>query len=332
VEFRSLLPGELEAWFDHCALVFDPYSDLDASRQYFMHHWYNDPLRDRHAIFVAVHLGEIVSTVRVFHRQIYLAGEEFTMGGIGEVSTKAPYRRQGLSGKLLEMAIDYMRAEGLDFSMLGTGTPRHYARYGWQQVPTYWQRAEVSPLRSPLVKVINLQEPVELGQIRSLYHQYASQFNGSIVRHHCAYWHDWVRIEIQQGWIPQGLGRGWVLREGEEVIAYLVVAKDAQRNQIFIRDFACRGDMAEIAQSFRQLAQHAVWSLYGDRSAQVIFPGVIHSDFPVTWEKRDGLMVRVNNKSLWERLPEKDASALFHGGDAATYSGSRLVVWGIDDF
>jgi len=45
------------------------------------------------------------------------------MGGIGEVSTKAAYRRQGLSGKLLEMSVAYMEAEDLDFSMLGTGTP-----------------------------------------------------------------------------------------------------------------------------------------------------------------------------------------------------------------
>ncbi len=329
IEFRTLLSSELEAWFDHCALVFNQYQDLDATRQYFMNHWHNDPWRDRHAIFVAVDSGEIVSTVRVFDRRIYLAGEEFTMGGIGEVSTKVAYRRQGLSGKLLEMSIAYMEAEGLDFSMLGTGTPKHYSRYGWEPVPTYWQRAEIHPVKSPCARLINFQEPGELLEIMELYHWYAQKCNGTIIRNHWEYWQKWVQCEVMRGWIPQQIGRGWVLREDGEITAYLVVSKDINRSDIYVQDFACRGD---VGHSFRQLVQHAVWSLNVDQPAQVVFPAVIDSDFPVEWDRRDGLMVRLNNKELWRSLPEKNLNDLFHGGNTATYGASKLVMWGIDDF
>ena len=329
IQFRTLLSSELENWFDHVALVFDQYRDLEASRQYFMNHWYNDPWRDRHSVFVAVDGDEIVSTVRVFQRSIYLAGNQYTMGGIGEVSTKEAYRRQGISGKLLQMAIEHMEAERLDFSMLGTGTHRHYARYGWEQVDEYWQKAVVSPRKNSKVKLINLQEPSELRQIGELYHEYSSQFNGAIVRDHFDYWRDWIMTEVLRGWIPNQVGRGWGLEEKGEIIAYLIVAKGLNDDLIRVQDFACRGDAGP---SFRKLIRHAVASLCGDEPAEAVFPAVIASDFPVEWNVGHSLMIRINNQDLWGELPEENLSDLFHGGKDATYGASKLLRWSIDGF
>ena len=126
----------MNAWFDHCALVFNQYNHFEASRQYFMNHWYNDlggapgNLRGSGRRGNPEY-GSCVSPPHLPSRQV------FTMGGIGEVSTKEPYRRRGLSGRLLEMAIDYMEAEGMDFSMLFTGSPRHYSRFGWEEATVY---------------------------------------------------------------------------------------------------------------------------------------------------------------------------------------------------
>ena len=72
MEFRSLQSEEIDAWFDHVASVFT------VGRQYFMNHWYNDPWQDLEGIRVAVDDGKIVSTVRVFVRQMYLHGEPVT--------------------------------------------------------------------------------------------------------------------------------------------------------------------------------------------------------------------------------------------------------------
>ncbi|NLY30215.1 MAG: GNAT family N-acetyltransferase [Firmicutes bacterium] len=329
VEFRALKASEMDAWFDHCALVFDQHNDLEASRQYFMNHWYNDPWRERHGILVAVEDGEILSTVRVFHRRIYLAGEIFSMGGIGEVSTKEPYRRQGLSGKLLEMAIEYMKREDMDFSILATGSPRHYSRFGWEEVATYWKQAEIQPLRCGDIRLMNLQDPWELQQSMNLYHMYSCRFNGAIVRDRWDYWQDWVRTEVTRGWFAQGRGRGWVMMEAGELKAYLAAATDAGKDILIVNDFACREDEAD---SFRKLIQHAAWSLGNGESVKVVFPAAVASDFPTKLEARQGLMVRLNNKELWDRLPGSSISELFHGISGGDPTTSKLVSWGIDGY
>ena len=110
VEFRTLRREELNQWFDHCAQVFTQGEYTDRMRLYFMRHWYNDSRRRLSGIQVAVVDGEIASTIRVFLRNVYLQGRITAMGGIGEVSTKPQFRRQGLSSKLLEMSIAYMES------------------------------------------------------------------------------------------------------------------------------------------------------------------------------------------------------------------------------
>ena len=329
VEFRALKASEMDAWFDHCALVFNQHNDLEASRQYFMNHWYNDPWRKLRGILVAVEAGEILSTVRVFHRRIYLGGEIFTMGGIGEVSTKEPYRRRGLSGKLLEMAIDYMESEDMDFSMLATGSPRHYSRFGWEEVITYWKQAEIQPLRCKDIRLLNLWDSQELQQVMNLYHLYSCRLNGPIVRDRRDYWQDWVRTEITRGWFAQGRGRGWVLLEAGEIKAYLVAAKDAGKDILIVNDFACREDEAD---SFRKLIQHAAWSLGDGKPLPAAYPAAVAADFPAKLEVKQGLMIRVNNRRLRDRLPQTNVSELFHGNSKGDCGTSKLVSWGIDDY
>lgn len=71
VEIRSLKETELEIWFDHLDTVFET-----TPRNYFVNHWNSDPLRDIEGIRVAIDKknGKIVSTVRVFIREIYIQG------------------------------------------------------------------------------------------------------------------------------------------------------------------------------------------------------------------------------------------------------------------
>ena len=87
MEFRRLRPEELEDWFTHLVSVF-ALGSSKGGREYFLRHWENDPWKNLEDIFVAVEAGQILSTVRIMPRRIFLAGEEVTMGGIGEVSTK----------------------------------------------------------------------------------------------------------------------------------------------------------------------------------------------------------------------------------------------------
>jgi hypothetical protein len=87
MELRTLRPEELDAWLDFVHRVFN------VPRAYCARHWHNDPWRSCEGIRVAVDRGQILSTVRVFRRRIYLGGVPVTMGGIGEVSTDPAYQR-----------------------------------------------------------------------------------------------------------------------------------------------------------------------------------------------------------------------------------------------
>ncbi|KAL6058081.1 putative acetyltransferase [Balamuthia mandrillaris] len=145
-EFRSLGEEELEVWFDHLAFVF-----TQTPRNYFVSHWYNDPWRTVDGIFVAVDKNArdnkvvIASTVRVYCRKVYVRGTTFSMGGIGEVSTKPQYRSMGLASALLQKASTWMQHTGMVLGSLHTSNAiPFYKSLGWQSVPTV---VHVYPLR-----------------------------------------------------------------------------------------------------------------------------------------------------------------------------------------
>ncbi|UJR12015.1 hypothetical protein I4U23_016193 [Adineta vaga] len=85
----------------------------------------------------AWHNDKLVSTV--FIRRLILRSNEdnleYLCGGICDVATIPEYRRQGLSRRLLTMAIDKMeKSNAFDLSMLGTGIHNHYTTLGWEQM------------------------------------------------------------------------------------------------------------------------------------------------------------------------------------------------------
>lgn len=319
-EFRSLLWDELDKWFDHCAGVFSSSEgrSYDEMRRYFMNHWYNDSARKLDGIFVAVANGQIVSTVRVFHRYIYLNGRIVAMGGIGEVSTKPEHRRQGLSGRLLEMAIEYMTSCGMVISSLGTGVPQHYARYGWEPVARFVSQAEVGAKHDSAIRLLDWDDPKELHQVISCYDNYAVQFNGTLVRDE-GYWQKWIRTEA---------GRAWVLREGGDVVAYLMAKRSSNPSELIVQDFGAKKNDAD---SFGRLVSHAV-SSFGQEHMSVFFPAAIRSGLGgVQTHREDGKMIRLVGDSLADLVKQVSLEELVHQG-SVTPESTRLLIPQIDGF
>lgn len=317
-EFRSLRWEELPEWFDHCASVFAGERTFDDMRQYFMNHWYNDSNRKLDGIFVAVADGRIVSTVRVFHRYMYLNGTMVSMGGIGEVSTQPEHRRKGLSSRLLEMAIRYMESSGMVISALGTGVPQHYARFGWETVPRFICEAEVEAKPDSEVRLLDWDDPQELHQVISCYDDYAVQFSGMLVRDE-GYWHKWVRTEA---------GRAWILKEGSEVIAYLMVKQQNDPAVLLIQDFAAKRAESDC---FRRLVGHAV-SSYALERAKIIYQGAIQSGLDGVQIRRDeGKMYRPVGDFLNHLLKETTIAELMHRGPVALET-TRYMMAPIDNF
>lgn len=173
--FRSIKPDEVETWARLCGDGFEE------DWQYFYNHYANDPWADNQGVFVADDGGKLVSSVRVFRREVYINGSRVTMGGIGEVTTLREYRGKGLSTKLLNMAASYMETTGLDLSFLFTGTNHHYAHVGWFTLP---RRRVKTPILSCATDGYSLRMATreDIPTLSALHDNFAPRFNGVVVR------------------------------------------------------------------------------------------------------------------------------------------------------
>lgn len=199
VEFRSLHAEELDSWLDHCIFVFNKGVPSAGFRSYFRNHYVNDPWLKTEDILVAVEDGKILSTVRVFHRRIYMLGEEISMGGIGEVSTKPEYQRRGLSSQLLRLAVERMQERGFAVSWLSGILHDFYGKHGWQSVERRFVEAPLaaSAVTVPNPNVRKVDFELDLPKLMELYASTASAWIGALVRSHPDYWSKWVRCEAQ---------------------------------------------------------------------------------------------------------------------------------------
>lgn len=99
--------------------------------------------------------GRLVSAVDLFMRPVRgVDGTPTKMAGVGSVATLEEARKQGLSGRLLDRALEVMSAEGCHWSHLFTGTHHHYRRYGWFDAPL---RTRFGDLRSDLGSPIEVE-------------------------------------------------------------------------------------------------------------------------------------------------------------------------------
>lgn len=229
IEFRSLKESEIDAWLDHCMIVFNKGEYSEGYRNYFRNHLMNDPWRNLDDILIAVDGDRIVSTVRIFNRKVYMFGAKLRMGGIGEVSTQPSYERIGLSSALLHLAIKKMEENGVHISMLGASVVDFYQRLGWQNygrrliwatVPTPFEQSGliVRPVRW---------EPEEKQALMQLYAHYSKKWNGPIVRDHPDYWKNWVTCEAKELLVAEN--------EKGEIVGY--IAYQVDQKKVRIREF-----------------------------------------------------------------------------------------------
>jgi predicted N-acetyltransferase YhbS len=194
-KIESLAPDDFEKWVEHCGAVFE-----DTGCDYFRRHFMADPDRSYESTFLVKDRGEIVSTVRVFHRRIWLGGKALKMGGIGEVSTKPSHRSLGLSGRLLNASINYMEINGFDISLLGTSLSGHYSKHGYVTVNECWKTLIADNGVNESYDFRSL-TPADYPAMSALYDKYAPLYNLTMVRS-MEYWNSWCRGEMKN---PVGL-------------------------------------------------------------------------------------------------------------------------------
>lgn len=142
VEYRAMRAGEEEA-------VLALWSEVwREGRPYFERYFTGDGFRHPEHTTIAVEDGgQVISAVHVCLRDLRGAdGCARRVGCIANVATRKEARRQGHSGRLLELAIERMEAEGCAASLLYSGVNRHYARYGWRALPTPFRQGFINHL------------------------------------------------------------------------------------------------------------------------------------------------------------------------------------------
>lgn len=321
MEIRSLKFEEMDAWFDHCMYAFNEGEYDNDYRQEFVNHWQNDPWRDLDSILVAVGDDVIMSTVRVFHRNICLFGEEVSMGGIGEVCTKPAYRGKGLSTILLKSAIRLMEMQKVRISMLSTGLYSFYGRLGWKENTLFWKTADLTDeyRLSSNIRPVDIEKDFE--QLMKIHKEYNSRLNGPVVRNNEFYWKNWVRGEQKHGLL-------WEDDNGR-VTAYIFGAEEG--DALTVLEF---GALYGYENVFDRMVSHS-GTLLDKKVSKVDFPAVIKSSFAgekAVASKPYMLRLVTPFKANEVFIDSTDKLIETIHGDKGCCPDSSFVFWRVDGF
>jgi predicted GNAT family N-acyltransferase len=148
---------ELRRWAEFCASVFAD-KNPPPPAAYFERHYKNDPLARLDWIRIVLWNDQIVSSCRIFHRDVSLGcatsiadtttttASSVHAGGIGEVCTSKQHRHRGLSKLLLQDSLSIMKSSGFVLSFLHAA-PGFFPFYerggGYSSTKSEWSLARI---------------------------------------------------------------------------------------------------------------------------------------------------------------------------------------------
>ena len=130
--------------------------------------------------------GRLVADVRTIPMARRINGSATLFGAIGPVACLSSYRRQGHVGRLLRLALERMREQGIPLSGLFTPHDALYARFGWERSEArkqYYMRP--SDIRLRIKGAPGTIEGVAADdwfRLDAIYRQYAGPRNGPLHR------------------------------------------------------------------------------------------------------------------------------------------------------
>ena len=131
MEIRGVREPELMEMIDLQCQVFRP-DGHERYRQYVR----TDPSYRYDQSRVVVVNGQIVSTLRVWEREMRIGSIAVPMGGIGGVGTHPDHQGVGYATALMKDTITYMRTVGYEVGVLFSAIPcAFYRKLGWASVP-----------------------------------------------------------------------------------------------------------------------------------------------------------------------------------------------------
>jgi predicted acetyltransferase len=177
---RGCLSGEeLRAVVDLLDRAFEK-----TPREYFERHVLRDATLSLEDTRVLLRDGEIVSSVQIYPRTMWVENRKIRFGGIGNVGTEPEARKQGLASLLMRDALERMRERGYPLSVLTTDINPYYEKFGYRtvvrEVLTFTEIPVVGNARS-------FDRARDLEDVMGIYGQYNAGSIGPEVRDE-AYW------------------------------------------------------------------------------------------------------------------------------------------------
>ena len=186
MEIRDVRESELAEMIDLQCRVFRP----DGHERY-SQYVRTDPSYRHDQSRVVVVDGRIVSTLRVWEREMRIGSIAVPMGGIGGVGTHPDHRDAGYATVLMKDTVAYMRTVGYDVGVLFSAIPcAFYRKLGWASVPLAGfrvTRRQSVGLEETEWQTEPFDEERDLEPSIALYDTYNAQQSGSLVRTR-SYW------------------------------------------------------------------------------------------------------------------------------------------------
>ena len=191
LEVRGAREDEREA-----LLAFLP-TVLIAEREYVIAELRNQPGALFEHSRVGLIDGKFVCHIRIYPRQIRLAGQVIGTGNIGGVCTDPDHRRKGYASELLRDALIYMDGHDIPMSIIHSGVTGFYASEGWDTFPqyryAYQTRAKLQ--RQQSIEVRRFERHRDLHAVARVHEAYNQDRSLSFVRD-ADYWQrhfSWIR-------------------------------------------------------------------------------------------------------------------------------------------
>jgi predicted acetyltransferase len=297
VEYRPLTDDDLEqaVFVESTAFYNRPTPErLEQLRQFFQPEWTVGAFVD----------GKLVADTRTIPRARRINGGRIGFGAIGPVACLAGYRRQGQVGRLLRLALERMRDQGMALSGLFTPHDALYARFGWERAEArklYYVRPPDIRLRIKGARgTIEAVTPDGWPRLEAIYRRYAASRNGPLHRVEALWRHDVLRHwEEATGQLGDNDTFVWKNADGEDEGYVTYYARTLPRVdrfvpwEVVVRDFVSLSGDAYLGLWQHLLAHDIATRLAVHAALDDPFPDLVEDPRKVEIVRTEGPMIRV---------------------------------------
>ena len=248
--------------------------------------------------------GRLVADVRTIPMARRINASATHFGAIGPVACLSAYRRQGHVGRLLRLALERMREQGIPLSGLFTPHDALYARFGWERSEArkqYYLRP--SDLRMRIKGALGSIEAVtadDWSRLDAIYRRYVGPRNGPLHRVE-----PWWRQNVLRHWeeATGGLGDNeafvWKNANGQDEGYLSYYSRTMPRTgqfvpwEVVVRDFVSLSGDAYLGLWQHLLAHDIATRLAVHMPVDDPFADLVEDPRKVELPRAEGPMIRV---------------------------------------